>query len=150
MKRTLIASTLLALAAGLAPAAADISGEASIAGGTLVVPSGAARAQRCANGSVPNGTFGWILNVTGGKLFSLTTPTPAIDDVNIGFYISLTPCDAAANIAGAYSNSFGNESGVVPSNATKAIIYSGSVPAPPEHSGYARPNTPFVYTETTP
>lgn len=150
MKRTLIASAVLALTAAVIPSSAELAGDVTAASGTIIVPSGAGRAQRCANGTLANGTLGWILNVTPGKLFSLTTPAPTLDDVNIGFYVSLTPCAAAANLAGAYVNSFGNESGTVPSGATKAIIYSGSIPLPPEHTGSARMNTPFVYTETTP
>lgn len=152
MKRTLFATLTFALLAlaGAAPSSAELTGDVPAVSGTIVVPAGAARAQRCAQGYAVNGTFGWILSVTPGKLFSLTTPAPSLDDVNIGFYKTITPCDQSANIAGSYTNAPGNESGVVPALATKAIIYSASLPAPPEHTGHARPNTPFTYTETTP
>lgn len=149
MKRTLIASAL-ALCAGLLPAGAEFIGDTPAVNGTVVVPIGAARAQRCVHGSVANGTFGWVMSVTGGKIFSLTTGAPTIDDVNIGFYTSLSNCQGAANVAGNYVNSFGNEGGIVPSTATRAIVYTGSIPVFPEHAGYARPNVAFTYTETTP
>jgi hypothetical protein len=150
MKRTLIASTLLALSAALLPAGADLASSTPTVSGTIVVPVGAARVQRCVHGSVANGTFGWVMNVTGGRNFTLTTGAPTIDDVNIGFYTSLSPCQGAANVAGNYLNSFGNESGQVPLSATKAIVYTGSIPVFPEHLGYARANVAFTYTETLP
>lgn len=149
MKRTLICTALCALALASMPArAVENPPTPEATSGTIVIPAGMSRAQRCAHGTAPNGTFGWVLSVTAGYTFTLTTPTPSLDDVNIGFYTSITPCASSAAIAGSYANAFGNESGTVPTGATKAILYTGSVPNPPDHVGYARPNTAFTYTQT--
>lgn len=149
MKRTLIRTALCALSLAIAPARAveTLPAPEPSTSGTIQVPAGMSRAQRCAHGTLANGTFGWVLSVTAGYTFTLTTPAPSLDDVNIGFYTSLTPCASGAAIAGSYTNAFGNEGGTVPTGATKAIIYTGSVPNPPDHLGYARPNTAFTYTQ---
>ena len=133
-KLVLLVAGLVVL--GLAPA------QAADKKGTVLLPTAAtARLQRCddVHGQA-NGTFGYKLPVAAGKNFTLkadqfggrfdppdgdTDVPPPLNDFDIAFYKSYTPCaENAAAVAAAtdHTNIYGDEIGKVPPDAAVAII----------------------------
>jgi len=120
MRKLFSALVLGALAFGFVP------GNAADASGSILLPTaGTARLQRCKDvHGIENGTFGWVTNVNDGIAFTLTAVGgDDVNDFDIAFYTSLTPCaEDAAPPANDYTSVEGDEAGTVPAGATKAII----------------------------
>jgi len=131
---------IIGLAVVAAAALTLVPAQAAPTNGTVLLPSaGTARAQRC--DGVPNGTFGYVLDVTGGADFTLTADGgDDVNDFDIAFYKSITACTADADAVAAegdHTPVAGDESGNVPPDAEVAIVtlYVGT------------PNSAFTYTE---
>jgi hypothetical protein len=87
---------------------------------------GVGRASRCA--APANGLFGYTLDVTGGRPFTLNAADESTHDFDILFYSAITLChEDSATPVPSHTNVAGNESGVVPPSAMQAIVvlYSG-------------------------
>ena len=109
--------------------------------GTILLPTaGNGRVQRCAwtTGGGNQGVFGYTVDVTPGAAFTLSAASPDTDDFDIAFYKEVNACEADANVVDAqHENVAGDEAGIVPADATQAVItlYAGL------------PNAAFTYTD---
>lgn len=134
--------TAACVAPGPARAERTVRGTIRVATGTPV-SDGQARPQRCLHALDDGfqGTFGWVLDVTGGATFALDGTSP-LTDVDIDFFRTLTPCQSDPDVATypddeTYDNQTGDESGAVPPFATAAIVTMRNGP----------PDATFVYSE---
>lgn len=89
------------------------------------VSNGNARPARCAYQADPElqGVFGFIVtDVTPGMWFRLNAKT-SLTDVDIDFFRKLTPCDQDPDkTSQEHNNKSGNEQGLIPEDATLAIV----------------------------
>lgn len=139
--------TLALLASVALPVAPRAVADTEVTGHVQVPTATVARVHRCVDttlGSGQQGTFGWTLQVTPGKRFTVAAVDPA-NDFDIAFYSDLGSCAGAPAGPGPvtpvdqHTNRTGDEHGVVPSTATIAIV-----------NLFAGPGGSFTYGETDP
>lgn len=119
------------------------AGASTVTGGILVPTGDLGRGQRCAQTTpgaeaVSQGVVGWTTPATAGSAFVVKADAPT-SDFDVDFLKVLSPCaDGALVSANPHENVLGDEGGIVPADATYAMIRL--------HTGL--PGATFSYSES--